>query len=406
MEYKKRKRQRSRDSSSSSDSDYSPKEMFRKMEKLGKMMVSTSRHFEEKKRRHRSPKSQWGDRLPLNKKRDTTAQDRSPRGSATQKLSDRALRDTTNQKSPDRVLRDTTNQKLQDRARRDTTNKRYGNNNHDDSTSSSSSTSSQEASDNEIPSENPQVNTQQGNELDTEVLTLLGEDPQSRDVDTAKLHPAVLTRWAHILSNGLDKEVKSELTKKYVIPSNCLGLRAPTLNPEIKAALAEVSIKKDNHQIITQNLLATGITALGTTIHNLLTTSTFTKEQINELLPALSDAGRLLCDLHHTMSITRRQIITPTLNKTVRDVSLAAPIDEMLYGRDFHEKFKTIKEMEKSSRELKTLNYRGPARVRSTQPRGQAPQYQRGRYNVKNPKYPPKYPMNSQKSNFYNRKHW
>nr|CAI5869184.1 unnamed protein product [Callosobruchus analis] len=59
------------------------------------------------------------------------------------------------------------------------------------------------------------------------------------------------------------------------------------------------------------------------------------------------------------ISITRRQLITQTLSKTVKDTADHTKPDEFLFGRDFEEKFKAAKSLEKASKDMRAANFSG-----------------------------------------------
>lgn len=68
---------------------------------------------------------------------------------------------------------------------------------------------------------------------------------------------------------------------------------------------------------------------------------------------ARNDAGRLLSDLHHLLSVARRGFFTTGLNKTVKNLADRAVIDTYLFGETFGEQLRAAKAIEKTGRELK-----------------------------------------------------
>ncbi|XP_063635037.1 uncharacterized protein LOC134805721 [Cydia splendana] len=188
-------------------------------------------------------------------------------------------------------------------------------------------------------------------ELDPNILSILGDDPQNENTFGEKLHKDVSTRWQHLLINGLQKEVKSEIIKLYPVPENCSSLKAPKLNLEIKAALTEMNLKKDNFSENKQNQLSSGIAALG----KALTVAFSSNPSSQDLIKYLSDAGRLLCDYHYRESQSRRYSIINTLNKQTRDTIRDTKLDEYLFGSDLADHLKSSKAIEKSGLELKPV---------------------------------------------------
>ncbi|XP_049865540.1 uncharacterized protein LOC126366474 [Pectinophora gossypiella] len=107
--------------------------------------------------------------------------------------------------------------------------------------------------------------------LDPEILQILGDDPNNLKEYGELLHKDLASRWSHIVMNGLDKEIKQELLKKYLTPENCKNLKAPKLNLEVKAALNDFSIKKDSYNQTKQNQLSSALAAIGSALNMILT---------------------------------------------------------------------------------------------------------------------------------------
>ncbi|KAI8425860.1 hypothetical protein MSG28_011624 [Choristoneura fumiferana] len=100
----------------------------------------------------------------------------------------------------------------------------------------------------DLPKTSPQVppSSPDDEELDDDVLLMLGDAPQPETALGDNIHKDVASRWRDILLKGLQKEVKEKLFQEYPVPSNCDLLVAPTLNPEAKAALIENLPQKNN----------------------------------------------------------------------------------------------------------------------------------------------------------------
>ncbi|KAJ8968787.1 hypothetical protein NQ314_002095 [Rhamnusium bicolor] len=162
-------------------------------------------------------------------------------------------------------------------------------------------------------------------ELDQEILNCLGEDPEAGKVRGIELHKALVPRWKNILSNGMTKEIKTELMVKYPIPVNCPGLQTPILNPEIAQAVSDLSLKKEKYQTAMQTQLGAGLTALGMALNMILAD----EEEV---------------------------FLTPQLNTTAMNIARTSCIDANLFGSDFGERLKAAKESNNN------LNYRGPPR--------------------------------------------
>lgn len=191
-------------------------------------------------------------------------------------------------------------------------------------------------------------------DLDEEVLDMLGVDPNKEQSPTYDLHQDVALRLTHWLQNGIDKDKKDELLKKYGIPNNCNYLNAPTLNDEIKIILKSSisganTLRKDSFQMQLQTQLGKGISAIGIATNIVLKEKDLTKI----LLPSLSDALKLLGDLQFLMSKSRRYVIEPYLGKNAKEVARQCQTDEFLFGKNFTEKWKTEKQLVNTTKELK-----------------------------------------------------
>lgn len=153
-------------------------------------------------------------------------------------------------------------------------------------------------------------------------------------------------------------------------------LCSPSLNQEVQSAVSQNAIRKDNFQVSLQNQLGKALAAVGNAINIILMENL---EEKNEILAIIGDSARILCDLHYNMSISRRYLILPMLDKLVKDVSLSSPVDELLFGKDLVEKIRSAKALEKSAVDIKArtilnnkplqtqvkqrnLNSRGPLR--------------------------------------------
>lgn len=117
--------------------------------------------------------------------------------------------------------------------------------------------------------------------------------------------------------------------------------------------------------------MGTGIAALGMGIHNILSDSENLPLAYKEvLLPCLSDAGRLLTNLFHDLSMARRSFIYPYMNKNTKELLEKCPPSNFLFGPDLSEKVKLAKTLQNASRDLKpTLSTSGTRTQRiSTKP--------------------------------------
>lgn len=195
--------------------------------------------------------------------------------------------------------------------------------------------------------------------VNSEFLDLIGKDPEANSVKI-ELLPELVKRWSHFLHNGLDKTQLKEILDKYPAPGNFLDLNPPVLNEEIAQIIAPTSLKRDKYQCHSQDQLKSGITAVGCALNLLLKDGS---DLGKLLLPVLTDAGKVLLNLYFTMSLNRKHLLVPQLNKNIKQIAMESKTDVKLFGEDFSDKCKTVKDLEKSARDLKPCVANEPRKV-------------------------------------------
>lgn len=75
--------------------------------------------------------------------------------------------------------------------------------------------------------------------------------------------------------------------------------------------------------------------------------------QYIEVIEAISDGAKLLCDNHHNQSSTRQHVIATNLDKSLKTVIENTVLDGWLFGEDLPDRIKNAKQIEKSGEELK-----------------------------------------------------
>ncbi|KAM0730411.1 hypothetical protein ACS0PU_002740 [Formica fusca] len=186
--------------------------------------------------------------------------------------------------------------------------------------------------------------------LNEEVLKILGKDLASPPDPEQNMHPDLASRWRFVLSKGLPKEVKKEILDKYSRKSFCC-LEVPELNPEIKASLNETASKRDDHFCYSQNLAGSALSALSLAI-----TKLFSKDEALDnlkLIEYISDAEKLIAELHHKESIARRAFILPGLQKKTKTLLENTDIGPLLFSDKLGEKLKEARSLEKMGKDLK-----------------------------------------------------
>lgn len=185
--------------------------------------------------------------------------------------------------------------------------------------------------------------------LDEEILNLLGETPSKDKKYGPDIRDELAVRWEHIATTGLSKDSKKELLEKHQIPKNCVKIDAPKLNPEIKAALSEMLIKKDKALENKQIQVAASISCISEALTRL-----FSLEQKDQaVIKLLIEAGRLMCDSQYNESMTRRNFICSTIKKDIKDQLFNTDIDGFLFGEKLADTLKAAKAITKSGAEIK-----------------------------------------------------
>nr|XP_049704766.1 uncharacterized protein LOC126056281 [Helicoverpa armigera] len=116
------------------------------------------------------------------------------------------------------------------------------------------------------PLENAPTEGIQELDLQPDILCLLGEEPVREEKFGVNVHKDIASRWSDILVNGIKDQTKNEILKAYNVPDNLRVAQAPTLNPEIRAAVNESALKRDDILIDKQKILSVVITSLANTI--------------------------------------------------------------------------------------------------------------------------------------------
>ncbi|KAI8433085.1 hypothetical protein MSG28_013943 [Choristoneura fumiferana] len=175
-------------------------------------------------------------------------------------------------------------------------------------------------------------------ELAPEMLQALGDPSDDTPAYGPDIHEKLAQRWLPILKKGMPKDAKEQLLKEYSIPGNCKLLRAPTLNAEISAAVAETVRSRDKKIQAKQEQLGLGISAINRAMNTLLTS-----DDKVQAVKILSDGCRILSDLHFVETQVRTKLITPGLDKAFLSVIQDQDRDETLFGEKLSEKIKASK---------------------------------------------------------------
>ncbi|CAB0030853.1 unnamed protein product [Trichogramma brassicae] len=145
-------------------------------------------------------------------------------------------------------------------------------------------------------------------------------------------------RMKEIADQGLPAEERKVMEDKYNIPENCLFIDSARLNVEIKSSLPKAVASRDDRMVAKQAKLAVAISALAS-----LTAKLLANEEIEKVkhLGILSDCCRILINAQRDESLTRRALILPHLNLSVREyIEKETTVDEWLFGTNLEDKFR------------------------------------------------------------------
>lgn len=184
--------------------------------------------------------------------------------------------------------------------------------------------------------------------LEPEFLEALGEATNEKPKYGEDIHPDLAQRWLPILSKGLASEVKEKLFTEYIIPSNCKLLKAPMLNLEISTAITESLKNRDKKLEVMQEQLGKGITAISRAMSVIL----HNKDHV-KAIKMLSDATRILLDVHYSETQQRIKLLTPNLDKSFLTIIENECRDETLFGENLSEKIKSAKSIERQGLSIK-----------------------------------------------------
>ncbi|XP_030750857.1 uncharacterized protein LOC115878481 [Sitophilus oryzae] len=195
-------------------------------------------------------------------------------------------------------------------------------------------------------------------EISNEVRNILGPDPTMKPKSNFSLHKAVKPIWEHILNFGLPKEESDKLLDKYEIPEGCRFLTPPRLNPELEASMSNLQTARDQAHLNYQIQLGKVLVALGPSLNTILEGERDIPKAIRDrLLTSVADSGRMICKVVNEMSQKRRQLISPLMNKQIKDIVEKCPPGEFLFGPNLGEKIQTAKSMEKVVKDIRVSQY-------------------------------------------------
>lgn len=186
--------------------------------------------------------------------------------------------------------------------------------------------------------------------VDEGFSSLLGDDCVVTVNSGPPLHTDISARWNALLRTGLEDGKRKDLINKYPAPENCENVIPPKLNSQVKLAISESVERRDSRLSNLQRQVGASLTAIGKVL-----TSLYEKgeggDKVN--IEALSDAGRLLSDLHFQETRSRRELVLLNINRDLRETLSDVPADEMLFSKDLDEHIKSAKCLAQTGQQLK-----------------------------------------------------
>nr|CAI5839768.1 unnamed protein product [Callosobruchus analis] len=205
----------------------------------------------------------------------------------------------------------------------------------------------------------PTRNLETDIQLPEATLEILGDDPGKKLKEDSSLHSAISSRWTHYLTNGIPKDDLPSILTKYDTPTNCPALIPPALNAEVVGALSAAHAKRDSCYTDYQKEVARGLSALGHGISTILGKQdkpTTSQSNQTSVLSYLVDTGKILTNLFFNISNTRRSLILPLLDKSVRDIVSTSKPQKYLFGKNLGEKIKLAKSIEKIGKDIRPMS--------------------------------------------------
>lgn len=153
-----------------------------------------------------------------------------------------------------------------------------------------------------------------------------------------------------ILKAGLEGEAKTHLLSKYPAPENGLTFLAPKLNEEVAFREKKPVLQRDGRLAALQTQAGAALTALGLSLNHLLAQEP--QPGNLQLVEHIGDAGKLIADIFNDFSKSRRALLSNARPENIKDIMLASPAGEWLFGADLGERLKTSKNLERASQDL------------------------------------------------------
>ncbi|CAG5009444.1 unnamed protein product [Parnassius apollo] len=159
------------------------------------------------------------------------------------------------------------------------------------------------------------------------------------------------TRWTKIMMEGLGKEAREKIINKFLTPSNFKAVIAPQMNPEIKASLSEILIKRDKRLVNRQNMTGKIMTGIGLVLTNIIKGNINTREIVEQL----SDTAKIAAEIFYEDSAARKYFALSGATLVLREATKNAKTDEFLFGKDCPENIRTAQTIHKTGAQIKAV---------------------------------------------------
>nr|CAH7752859.1 unnamed protein product [Callosobruchus chinensis] len=171
------------------------------------------------------------------------------------------------------------------------------------------------------------------------MTSILGDDEITEKCFSGPILQELVPHYEKVLLGGMKEETRVELIKRYLPPENMTAIVPPKINPEVRMAIKENTLRRDNRLSKVQEQLAAVISAL------VQFTSDLTKKGGEENLSYIAttnDALRLLCDVFHHESVSRRELLLLNVNKDLKETLKNTAISEFLFGTELETQYRLL----------------------------------------------------------------
>ncbi|CAK1583168.1 unnamed protein product [Parnassius mnemosyne] len=222
-----------------------------------------------------------------------------------------------------------------------------------------------------------QTNASDNDDIPEELLLALGpEGEESKEVGEP-INMQLATRWTKIMMEGLGKEPRDKILNKFLTPSNFKAVIAPQMNPEIKASLSEILIKRDKRLVNRQNMTGKIMTGIGLVLTNIIKGNINTRDIVEQL----SDTAKIAAEIFYEDSAARRYFALSGATIVLKEALKNAKTDELLFGKDCPENIKTAQTVQRTGAQIKAVekkktvpkkgNWKSPLQVQHLNRSGQ-----------------------------------